>query len=154
MTTSGVICLIICKEQIEKSLKGSSKKKLNQAIRDGLAWMVYNWSVSKNPNCGCWHKYWLYGIERAAVLALCYKLGEHKWYKEGAEHLLGSQQGAGNWEADSEKVDWFPRGTLGNGEVVSTCFAILFLKRATVPIIKPPTIETGRGLFGTGKSEK
>jgi len=151
MTTSGVAALVICKEQIEKGLSAKSKKAINEAIRDGLAWMVHHWSVSKNPNCGTWHKYWLYGIERAAVLALCYKLGEHKWYKEGAEFLLGSQSGSGNWAGDSEKVTWFG-GQLGYGENVSTCFAILFLKRATVPIIKPPKeIYTGEGLFGGKK---
>jgi len=154
MTTSGVAALVICKEQIEKGLSGKSKKALNQAIRDGLAWMVHHWSVSKNPNCGTWHKYWLYGIERAAVLSLCYKLGEHKWYKEGAEFLFGDQSGNGNWGADSEKVNWF-RGELGYGENVSTCFAILFLKRATVPIIKPPKdIYTGEGLFGGNPPKK
>jgi hypothetical protein len=36
MTTSGVAALVICKEQIERGLKSSAKKKLNQAIRDGL----------------------------------------------------------------------------------------------------------------------
>ncbi len=154
MTTSGVAALVICKERIEKGLLAKSKKRLNQAIRDGLAWMVHHWSVSKNPNCGTWHKYWLYGIERAAVLSLCYKLGEHKWYKEGAEFLLSSQSGSGNWAADSEKVTWF-KGELGYGENVSTCFAILFLKRATVPIIKPPgDIYTGEGLFGGRRPQK
>jgi hypothetical protein len=154
MTTSGVAALVICKEQIEKGLKSGAKKKINQAIRDGLAWMVHNWSVSKNPDCGTWHKYWLYGIERAAVLSLCYKLGEHKWYKEGAEYLLGNQSSAGSWPADSEKVTWF-RGQLGYGENVSTCFAVLFLKRATVPIIKPPRdIYTGEGLFGGSPPKK
>lgn len=154
MTTSGVAALVICKEQIEKGLKSSSKDALNQAIRDGLAWIVHNWSVSKNPNCGTWHKYFLYGIERAAVLSLCYKLGEHKWYKEGAEFLFGSQNSDGSWAGDSEKVNWF-QGQLGYGETVSTCFAILFLKRATVPIIKPPKeIYTGEGIFGGKRPEK
>jgi hypothetical protein len=154
MTTSGVAALVICKEQVEKSLKKGVKRQLNQSIRDGLAWIVHNWTVTANPKCGCWHKYYLYGVERAAVLSLCYKLGEHKWYKEGAEHLLGSQGGSGNWTGDVERVSWVGRGggNIGYGDVVSTCFAILFLKRATVPIIKPPRdIYTGEGLFGGKK---
>ncbi len=157
MTTSGVAALVICKEQIEKGLKGKAKRKLNQAIRDGLAWIVHNWTVKENPKCGCWHLYYLYGVERAAVLSLCYKLGDHKWYKEGAEYLFGAQQGSGNWAAEEQQPSWNPRLTLGYGDEVSTCFAILFLKRATVPIIKPPSKEgtfTGEGLFGGGEKKK
>jgi hypothetical protein len=154
MTTSGIASLVICKAEIEKSLSEKEKKALNQAIRDGVAWLAHNWTVTENPNCKCWKMYYLYGIERSGVLSLCNKIGEHKWYKEGAEHLFSTQQGDGSWPGDKERVPWLGRngGDIGYGNICGTCFAILFLKRATVPIIKPPgQIYTGEGLLGTGR---
>jgi len=154
MTTSGIAALVICKAEIEKSLSDKQKKALNQAIRDGMAWLAHNWTVSQNPKSGCWKMYYLYGIERSGVLSLCNKIGEHKWYKEGAEHLFGTQQGDGSWPGDKQTVPWVGRsgGVIGYSNICGTCFAILFLKRATVPIIKPPgQIYTGEGLLGTSK---
>jgi hypothetical protein len=151
MTTSGIAALVICKAEIEKSLSEKQKKALNQAIRDGIAWLAHNWTVTENPNCKCWKMYYLYGIERSGVLSLCNKIGEHKWYKEGAEHLFSTQGSDGSWPGDKEKVAW-ANVPIGYGNICGTCFAILFLKRATVPIIKPPgQIYTGEGLLGTGR---
>jgi len=147
MTTSGVICLTIAKSQIEGKIPKPMLKKLNQAIRDGMAWLAHHFTVSSNPNASCWHLYYLYGVERCGVLTLTEKLGEHKWYKEGAEYLLGAQQPDGSWKEETEQPRW-ARGTLGHGAIESTCFAILFLGRATTPIIGDKTIKTGLGMFG------
>jgi hypothetical protein len=148
MTTSGIISLLVAKSQIEKSLDKNTLNALNNSIRDGFAWLAHNWTVSKNPNHPCWHLYYLYGIERCAALGLVEKIGEHNWYKEGAEYLLGAQKADGSWEGESEKPSW-AGGELGVGPVENTCFALLFLLRATMPIIKPPAgIFTGEGLLG------
>jgi hypothetical protein len=152
MTTSGIAALVICKAEIEKSLGEKAKKALNQAIRDGMAWLAHKWSVTENPNCKCWKMYYLCGVERAGVLSLCNRIGEHKWYKEGAEHLFGTQRPDGSWLGDRDTPRWQQGLVLGYGNICGTCFAILFLKRATVPIIKPPgQIYIGEGLLGTGK---
>ena len=45
-------------------------------------------------------------------------LGSHKWYPEGAEALLALQQADGGWGSD-----------------IDTCFAILFLTRATRKLV-------------------
>jgi len=146
MTTSGVISLIIAKSQVERQLNKSTLQMVNQSIRDGFGWLLKNWTVSSNPNHPCWHLYYLYGIERCAILGLVDKIGKHNWYKEGAEYLMGAQQADGSWQGESESPSW-ARGELGVGPVENTCFALLFLLRATVPIIKPPTqIFTGEGL--------
>jgi len=147
MTTSGVICLTVAKSQIEGKIPKPLLKKLNQAIRDGMAWLAHHWTTSANPNASCWHLYYLYGVERCGVLTLTEKLGEHKWYKEGVDYLLGAQQPDGSWREETEQVRW-ARGTLGHGSIESTCFAILFLGRATTPIIGEDTVKTGLGMFG------
>ncbi len=152
MTTSGIISLVICKEALEGK-SGSLTKAISRGIRDGMAWLAHNWTVTKNPNAQCWHLYYLYGIERAAVLALAETIGEHKWYKEGADYLIGAQQSDGSWQGESENVQW-ARGELGLGPVENTCFAILFLLRATMPIIKDETIYSGKGILGDRPKDK
>ncbi|MFH1422815.1 MAG: prenyltransferase/squalene oxidase repeat-containing protein [Planctomycetota bacterium] len=154
MTTSGVIALVICKTEIEKSINSKVKQMLNQSIRDGCAWLAYNWSVTHNPKSNNWKMYYLYGLERVGVLTLCNKFGDHKWFKEGAEHLFSTQKSDGSWPGDKENPRWM-NGTLGYGDLCSTCFGILFLKRATAPIIKPPgNIYTGEDLLGGSKKKE
>jgi hypothetical protein len=65
-----------------------------------------------------WYYYYLYGLERAGVLTGTEVFGRREWYPEGAQALLRMQGGNGSWDNDA----W------------NTCFAILFLKRATRPL--------------------
>jgi hypothetical protein len=141
MTTSGAAALMICKASLEgTSLYNRFKKKMNQGVRDGCAWIAKNFSVTANPGRGGYHFYFLYGMERVGVLTLCPAFGEHKWYEEGANYLLGHQSGNGCWSGG------------GESDLVNTCFALLFLKRATTPIVDiPEDIGTGSDLFGPGK---
>jgi hypothetical protein len=160
MTCSGIAALCIAKANVEgTSWFSKYKEKLNSAIRDGCGWLAQNFSVDKNPNSPDWHYYFLYGLERAGVLSLCRDLGKHNWYDEGGNFLLTKQQGDGSWPGETGKED---RVRLPQGEMVlnaatldplvNTCFAILFLKRATAPIVKlPGEIYTGEGLLGPKK---
>jgi hypothetical protein len=68
----------------------------------------------------------LYGLERAAMLFGTEKIGEHFWYAEGAKALLEAQAEDGSWGKDTP--DWFNR-------TWDTCFSILFLRRATRPLV-------------------
>ena len=146
MTTSGVAAMMICKAALEgTSYYKKYRKAIDQAIRDGCAWFARNFSVSTNPGKGGYHYYYLYGLERAGVLTLCRKFGEHDWYKEGAEFLLANQKGDGSWPGtDSPNA---PRQGDMTSSLVNTCFAILFLKKATAPLVKiPEQIYSGEGL--------
>lgn len=137
MVTSGLAGLLVCKSQLEgtsryeKELKG----RINQALRDGAAWLALNFSVTQNPNSDLHHFYFLYGLERAGVLGVLDKLGTHDWYLEGATYLIGAQfQSDGHWLA--------AQGTAS--EVPDTCFALLFLARGTVPVVRLPSrVRTG-----------
>ncbi|MCX7702500.1 MAG: hypothetical protein N2234_00130 [Planctomycetota bacterium] len=159
MTCSGVAALAICKANLS-GLSGDLKKAVNEAIRDGCAWLAHNFAVNKNPNCPDWHYYYLYGLERAGILSLVYEFGTHNWYKEGAEFLLGAQRADGSWpgeEGQQRQVGQLIINAAALDETVNTCFAILFLKRATAPIVKlPEDIYTGKGVLGPAKepSEK
>ncbi len=120
MTTAGIACMVICKAHLENSRTRLWKKLLpqvNASIRDGCAWITQNFRVDGNPNGGNLF-YYLYGLERAGILAGVIQFGSHDWYRKGAEHILGKQK---------------ENGQIGGG-VVDTCFALLFLRRATVPM--------------------
>jgi hypothetical protein len=146
MTTSGVAAMVICKDALE--MTGHYKQvqtKADQAIRDGCAWLAHNFTVTGNPGHGAWHYYYLYGLERSGVLALVREFGKHNWYEEGVRFLLGAQQGSGSWP-----------GTGNCSDLSNTCFALLFLKRATTPIIGEPEGDTytGEDLFGPSGRNK
>ncbi len=144
MTTSGAAALMICKASLEGTPPyRAMEKKINKGIRDGCGWLAHHFTVTGNPQRGGYHYYFLYGLERVGVLTLCRMLGKHDWYEKGANYLLGAQ-GGGSW-------------SVGGGEspLVNTCFALLFLKRATTPIVQiPKTDYTGKDLFGPQRRPK
>ena len=94
--------------------------KTDQNLADGVAWLADNFTVNSNPKKGGpWHYYYLYGLERAGVLYDTKKFGSRDWYAAGAKLLVAKQGADGNWGAHRR----------------DTCFAILFLKRATRPLV-------------------
>lgn len=152
MTTSGVASLLIAKKELEenRAVGKTEMEKINTAIRDGCGWLSHKWTTSTNPTGdggGTIHKcYYLYGLERVGILGLVPRFGKHYWYEEGVKEWLSSQNSDGSWDAGG-------RGT--SGPVPDTCWGILFLRRATTPLVRvPETIYTGEGLFGGKKPGK
>jgi hypothetical protein len=102
-------------------------------VQSGLGWLAENWSVTQNLGPAEVHEghpetylyYYLYAVERLGMLYDTGKIGDHFWYPEGAEFLLKIQKADGSWEGaePQRKPAW------------DTCFAILFLKRATRPLV-------------------
>jgi hypothetical protein len=101
--------------------------KQDKDVHEGLQWLAKNFSVTFNPGpyehgdkaTDSQHQYYyyLYALERAGMLYGTEIMGTHKWYPEGAKVLIANQKADGSW-----------------GSAVETCFAILFLKRATKPL--------------------
>jgi hypothetical protein len=102
--------------------------KGDKVVLDGLAWMNVHWSVTENVGPSetaggaknAWLYYYLYAVERTGMLYDTKYIGQHDWYYEGAKLLLDAQGGGGSWSASHF-----------NHPTWDTCFAILFLKRAT-----------------------
>jgi hypothetical protein len=132
MTTAGMAGLAICQDELWRSRRFTPdmRRASRRSIRDALAWMQDNFDVTRNPGepSGGWHYYYLYGMERAGILARARFMGKHDWYKEGADYLLGAQRSDGSWAT-------------GGDPQLDTAFAVLFLKRSTQrtrnPVITP-----------------
>ena len=127
MTAGAVGALIIFRHFLKLDYKKDPK------IAKGLQWLGNNFTEKENPKYqqpSMWHLYWLYAVERVGILLGTEFLGRHEWYPEGAKFLLESQGADGSWKGQS----------IG-GAVADTCFAILFLRRATKPL---PKVATGK----------
>jgi ferric-dicitrate binding protein FerR (iron transport regulator) len=120
MTAGGVGSVVICDYML-----GMDWKKDKTALA-GLNWLASHFTVTDNPGGKPWrHYYYLYGLERAGILYGVDKIGTHLWYPEGARYLLEAQQPGGSWKLEQQGR---------TNPVWDTCFAVLFLKRATKPI--------------------
>ncbi len=103
--------------------------KRDKDVHEGLQWLAHNFSVEFNPgpyehgdkgkDSQAQYYYYLYALERAGIIYGTERIGPWYWYPEGAKVLLQKQGGDGKWA----------------GGVVDTCFAILFLRRATRPLV-------------------
>ena len=138
MTAAGVAIAGILRHEL-RTVEGRAKAA--KAMRDGLAWLGEHFSVTENPGWGRFHYYYLYGLERAAVVAEVIYVGKHRWYAEGARLLVGAQERDGSWKTTER----------GGEGVVDPCFALLFLVRSTgrsyrIPAITPSASErSGEG---------
>jgi hypothetical protein len=130
LTCSALASLFICKARLEgtSGWKGELPGKVNQALRDGAAWMSLHFAVNRNPGTTLHQLYYLYGLERAGVLGLIHKFGKHEWYDLGARQLIRQQKRDGSWKGSASTA----------GLVPDTCFALLFLSRGTTPVVKIP----------------
>lgn len=133
MTAAGVGTLAICLAHLEDR-SSQLVKRAQSAINAGAEWLGANCPL--HPLAGradMWTLYMLYGLERAGALASLERFGSHPWYPEGAEWLLEQQRPTGGW---------------GGAEVdVDTCFAVLFLARATARL----AVTSNQGDEGAGR---
>ncbi len=98
--------------------------KKDPVAKAGASWIAKHFSVNGNY-------YYMYGLERAGMLYGVETFGTHAWYMEGARFIVSKQAADGSWGEREKKEE----------NTWDTCWAILFLKRATRPI----ATEGGRG---------
>ena len=117
--------------------KRPDAEKVQKAVNDGLAWLIANWSPFDNPkkgNVDVYHMYWLYSFERMMDLIEMQRVGKHMWYSEMGQQILDKQAENGHWDTGT---------THEPQDVLDTCFALLFLKRATRGAIPFPSLTGG-----------
>jgi hypothetical protein len=118
MTAGAVGSLVIYDYMLGREWKSDS------FVKAGFNWLQGHYETP------AWNTYFLYGLERAGILFGTEKIGEHFWYVDGAKALLDAQGANGAWGKDTE---WF-------NTTWDTCFAILFLRRATRPLVATESV--------------
>jgi hypothetical protein len=121
VTTAGMTTLSLALDRIPRVERHRGwAEAADDAVREGWRFLDEHFSVSENPrpdNSGdpaFHHYYYLYGLERVATLSRRDRVGGKDWYREGARFLVAHQESDGSW-----------------GSLENTCFALLFLRRAT-----------------------
>ncbi|MHC4940007.1 MAG: prenyltransferase/squalene oxidase repeat-containing protein [Planctomycetota bacterium] len=128
MSTAAIASLLIAREELQRikhKLPAKKSADLDRAVLGAWLWLSRNWAMARVPGHhppGHRQYYYLYAVERAAVLDRVKRVDGHDWYFEGAAWLLDQQREHGAWDGKNAKDD------------VNTCFALLFLKRATAPL--------------------
>jgi hypothetical protein len=127
MTCAGIASLAIVRDELRRAkcakFGGKQEEEVDAMIAGGWAWLDQHWGTNDHPGKPHdWFFYFLYSLERAAVLDGVQRVGGKDWYFEGAAELLARQAKDGSWDENA--------GT----HVTETCFALLFLKRATAPL--------------------
>jgi hypothetical protein len=135
MSAAGIAVLACAREALGERMLPNTRLQVEPAIEAGLTWLERHWSVTRNPNKGDWHYYYLYALERVGALLELERVGAHDWYAEGADFLVSAQDADGGWGAECD-----------------TCFALLFLRRATALPLSEETKLEGQ-LFATPEGE-
>lgn len=133
MTAAGVGTLAICIAHLNDP-SAPLVKRAERAMAAGAEWLGEHCALHPlDGDAEMWNLYLLYGLERAGALARLEQFGGHPWYPEGAEWLLDRQRSTGGWG--------------GSDTDVNTCFAVLFLARATAKL----AITSNEGDAGAGR---
>jgi len=74
--------------------------------------------------------YFLWSVERVAMLYDLPAIGDKDWYRWGAESLVTNQAKGGSWTGASPTPEWGGKRNYDYRAALSTAFALLFLKRA------------------------
>ena len=115
MTAGGTSSLIIYDYMLRRKWQSDSW------VKGGMKWLGDKFSVNQNY-------YYMYGLERTGILFGTETIGDRYWYAEGVKFLLGRQNKDGSWgrRNQNQKPERITH---------DTCFVILFLGRATRPLV-------------------
>ena len=132
MTCAGITGLAICQAALQDHPTYRRPKLQSDATRarsDGFAWLAQNLTARFHPGEMAhqqqWVYYYLYGLERAALLSGIALIQDRDWYFEGAMMLALTQQEDGNWPGELHWDQLIERDAM----------AILFLKQSTAPVL-------------------
>jgi hypothetical protein len=137
MTCAGITSLIIAADKLQgadakvdgdRILCCRQQAEPNNRIRMAMKWFGRNFAVTHNPGRdNQFHYYYLYGMERVGRLSANRFLGQHDWYREGAEVLLQKKGGS--------IVDPWPGQGLEADPKIATSMALLFLAKGRWPVL-------------------
>ena len=131
MTCAGITGLAISQAALldlgQKRIK--LQNDADAARHAGFGWLGQNLSLRYHPGAmerqHHWFYYYLYGLERCALLSGVARIQNRDWYFEGSMVLIGAQENEGSWPGEL----WPDRA------VERAAMAVLFLKRGTAPVL-------------------
>jgi hypothetical protein len=154
MTCSGLLSLAVnsgavndrAREQNPKAKKRVRHPERDPAVRAGFAVVAASMGEPEDNNGRQPPRlmptprkdpyYFLWSVERVAMIYGLKTIGKKDWYKWGAETLVGNQAADGSWTATY-------------GGVVDTSFALLFLRRSNLaPDLTMALVGKGGAEFG------
>jgi hypothetical protein len=139
MTCAGIGATVICDGRVDNPnadvvngfIQCCQPQQEDDSLDRALAWLGRNFSVRRNPGRRgmghIWHYYYLYGLERVGRLTARRLIGEHDWYREGAEFLIGQQ--------DPFNHSWAGTGHAEDNPHIATSLALLFLSKGRRPVL-------------------
>ena len=136
MTCAGIAATVICQGRVDNPnakienglVQCCQPQEEDDSLERALTWLGNNFSVQRNPGPrNNWHYYYLYGLERVGRLTARRLIGEHDWYREGAEYLISQQ--------DPFSHHWTGKGHAEKRPHVATALALLFLSKGRRPVL-------------------
>ncbi len=139
MTCAGIGATVICAERVRRAdasvengfVQCCQPQEEDDSLERAITWLDRNFSVRRNPGrrgAGqVWHYYYLYGLERVGRLTARRFIGEHDWYREGAEFLVRQQ--------DPFSHHWQGQNTAEDSPHIATSMALLFLSKGRRPVL-------------------
>jgi hypothetical protein len=135
MTCAGICSLVITSGRlssgrakvVDDRVQCCGDAEQADGVERGLNWMGKHFSVRRNPGSNAWLLYYLYAMERVGRLTGRRFIGEHDWYREGAEVLVRNQNDIGDY--------WKGAGTAESNPILATSFALLFLAKGRRPVV-------------------
>ncbi len=150
MTCAGISSLIICQGHTSKGdaevdgerLQCCGQQQKGDAVERGLEWLGKAFSVRSNPTASgnlfavqgstTWRHYYLYGLERVGRMTARRFIGQHDWYREGADVLVSEQdKQKGYWESRESREN----READNDKTVTTSMCLLFLSKGRRPVV-------------------
>ncbi len=152
MTCAGIASLIIASGVLDRGDARAVGNRIEccesrgpeaDAVERGVGWLTQHFSVQRNPGREppqLWLLYYLYGMERVGRLTARRFIGQHDWYREGADHLLALKGDlADTWklapDPEARPAPVFLRRPDESDDLIATCFALLFLSKGRRPVL-------------------
>ncbi|NOZ41489.1 MAG: DUF4159 domain-containing protein [Planctomycetes bacterium] len=136
MTCAGIAATVICEGRVATPnaaiqnglVQCCQPQEDDDSLDRALTWLGNSFSVRRNPGPrGNWLYYYLYGLERVGRLTARRLIGEHDWYREGAEFLISQQYPISH--------HWEGKGHAEKSPHIATALALLFLSKGRRPVL-------------------
>ena len=91
-----------------------------------IDWLARNFSVVRNPGYADWFLYYMYALERVGRLTGQRFIGEHDWYREGCEAIVGPK---------NSRLNEVVQGTTALQPAAARAMALLFLSKGKRQVV-------------------